>query len=96
MQGPVVSSLSGVNTAFIAWQNCGFTYQAGDAADCARCLSRLLDDPVLRQCMGDNGKRLFDQQYDGRAVFETLVEHLETVARNGTRKETNDQFCRSN
>ena len=96
MQGPVVSSLSGVNTALIARHNCGFTFQAGDAADCSRCLSRLLDESALRQCMSDNDKRLFDQKYDGRAVFETLVEHLETVARNGTRKETNDQFCRSN
>lgn len=83
---PVVSSLSGENETLIASHNCGLTYRAGDAADCARCLCQLLDDPLLRRRMGANGKRLFDQQYDGRAVFETLVEHLETVERSGARK----------
>lgn len=92
----LLSSLSGELKVLIAHHNCGLTYQAGDAAHCARCLSRLLDDPVLRECMCDNGKRPFDEQYDGRAVFVTLVENLETMARNGTQKETNDQFRRSN
>ena len=77
---PVVSSLAGENQALITDHNCGLTYRAGDAIDCARCIRQLLDVPGMRKRMGDNGKRLFDQKYDGRAVFETLVEHLETVA----------------
>lgn len=83
---PVVSSLSGENQALIARHNCGVTYRAGDTEDCSRNLSLLLDDPELRRRMGANGKRLFDQQYDGRAVFEKLAEHLETVARKGARR----------
>lgn len=93
---PVVSSLAGENQALIAQHDCGLTYHAGDADDCWRCLGVLLDDPARRRRMGDQGKALFDQHYDGRAVFETLAEHLETVARNPARtarERPYDKFC---
>lgn len=80
MQGPVVSSLSDVNTALIARHNCRLTYRAGDAADCHRRFSRLLDDGAMRQRMGAQGCRLLETQFNATSVSEHLVKHLETVA----------------
>lgn len=78
---PVVSSLSGENEQLVALHDCGMTYRAGDGTDCARCLRFLLDNPDRRRAMGDRGKRLFDEQFDGRAVFDRLAAHLQSVCK---------------
>lgn len=82
---PVVSSLRGENERLIEQHACGLTYRAGDGADCWRQLSALLADPARRRSTGENGRRLFRESFDGRAVFEKLVDHLESVARLGAR-----------
>jgi glycosyltransferase involved in cell wall biosynthesis len=78
---PVVSSLAGENEALIARYECGITYRAGDGLDCHRALLRLLDDDALIRRMGDNGRRLFQEQFDASSVFERLITLIETAAR---------------
>lgn len=77
---PVVSSLSGENEALIAIHDCGLTYRPADAADCHRQLTRLLDDAALRRRMGENGRRLFETDFNADSVFERLMNHLESFA----------------
>jgi glycosyltransferase involved in cell wall biosynthesis len=83
---PVVSSLAGENEELVSRHDCGLTYRAGSAADCLDKLVRLLDDPAGRRQKGANGKALFEREFDGRAVFDTLIQHLEGMVRQGTRK----------
>jgi glycosyltransferase involved in cell wall biosynthesis len=77
---PVVSSLAGENALLIEENHCGLSYRAGDEIDCHRQLQQLLDDVELRHRMGENGKRLFEGQFDADSVFNRLIEHLESTA----------------
>jgi glycosyltransferase involved in cell wall biosynthesis len=80
---PVVSSLAGENQELIARYDCGLTYRAADGADCWHQLSQLLADAGRRQRMGASGKRLFEQHFNGEAVFATLADHLERAGIRG-------------
>lgn len=77
---PVVSSLPGENEKLITQYHCGLTFAAGDAGDCLARLRVLLDDSPHRCTMGENGRRLFNSQFDGAAVFDGLAAHLENCA----------------
>jgi glycosyltransferase involved in cell wall biosynthesis len=77
---PVVSSLAGENAVLIEENQCGLSYAAGDESDCLKQLLRLLDDAELRRRMGQNGKRLFEAQFNAASVFNRLIDHLETAA----------------
>ncbi len=78
---PVLSSLTGENARLIEMHACGLSYQAGNADDFLRKLSYLLAHTDERTAMGIRGKTLFEQRFDGRAVFDGLANHLEKTAR---------------
>jgi glycosyltransferase involved in cell wall biosynthesis len=77
---PVLSSLVGENEKLLATHLCGLTYRAGDAVDCHRQLTILLNNLGLRQQMGAAGKLLFEAQFDAHSVFEKLMNHVEFAA----------------
>lgn len=56
---------------------CGFTVDAGDVRGWREALTRLRDDPALRQEMGAKGRAFAEQQWNadvfGRAVVEALA-----------------------
>jgi len=49
----------------------GLVFERGDAADLARCLARLLDDPALQHALGAAGRRRVETTYDWPVVIET-------------------------
>jgi len=77
---PVLSSLGGENAALIAEHACGLTYQAGSGESCYAMLCRLLDDEKSRVRMGENGRLLFQTQFDSDTVFAGLIDHLQAIA----------------
>jgi glycosyltransferase involved in cell wall biosynthesis len=78
---PVLSSLTGENQDLIDSHACGLSYKAGNTEDFLQKLSCLLSSADERMAMGQRGKALFEQQFDGKTVFDGLIHHLEKVAR---------------
>jgi glycosyltransferase involved in cell wall biosynthesis len=67
---PVCASRVGALQDIVRDQETGFLFERGDASALAQCLTRLLDDPALRQRMGAAGRRVAEQEYDWKRVIE--------------------------
>ena len=49
---------------------CGICVQQGDAEGLAQAITTLRDDPALRERMGANARRVFEERYDRRITVE--------------------------
>ena len=58
----------------------GLLCELGDPADLARQIARLLDDPALRQRMGQAGRRRFEEEFTWESVIEKYYRPLLTCA----------------
>lgn len=75
---PIVSSIKGELQEIISREQCGFTYEAGDADSLTKSLIRLADDVELRSAMASNAYRI-GSVFDKRVQYDRivkLVEHL--------------------
>jgi glycosyltransferase involved in cell wall biosynthesis len=55
-------------TDYLADGVTGLFYQPGDAADLARCVRRLLDDPALAEQMGRAGRAAVEEKFNDRRM----------------------------
>lgn len=78
---PVLSSLRGEAEALLRQYGCGLSYQAGDRRSFLDALRTLLDQRERRVQMGQNGTRLFDEQFSTDRVYARLVDYLLEIAR---------------
>ncbi len=62
----------------------GLVFKSEDAAQLAQCLQRLLDDPALRQRLGQAGRELFLEHFSLAGFGPRFVELMLAVARGGT------------
>jgi glycosyltransferase involved in cell wall biosynthesis len=67
---PVVASRLGGLPTTVADGATGLLCEPGDAADLARKIEMLLDDPELRQRMGRAGRRRFEEHYSWEVIIE--------------------------
>jgi glycosyltransferase involved in cell wall biosynthesis len=67
---PVVASRIGGVPYTVSDGVTGLLFTPGDAADLARQITRLLDDPALRKQMGDAGRRRFEADFTWPTVIE--------------------------
>jgi glycosyltransferase involved in cell wall biosynthesis len=67
---PVVASRIGGLPATVLDGATGLLFEPGDAADLARKLETLLDDPGLRRRLGEAGRRRFEEYYSWPVIIE--------------------------
>lgn len=75
---PVVVSPVGMNIELLQQAEIGLSASTHD--EWTEALLRLLDDPVLCERMGRNGRRLVERKYSIDPIASTLACHLERVA----------------
>jgi glycosyltransferase involved in cell wall biosynthesis len=76
----IVSSLPGELAELLDRQQCGLSYQAGNADSLARVLIELAADSTRLDAMRANGYRTWVNHYRSRNVYSRFVEHLTKVA----------------
>jgi glycosyltransferase involved in cell wall biosynthesis len=82
---PVISSLTGVTENLLKENDCGVTYQNGDASSLVRLLRVLASDKNRMQTMARNAASLFSERFDAARVYSDMGEYLREVALTKTR-----------
>jgi glycosyltransferase involved in cell wall biosynthesis len=78
---PVISSpRRGTLAELLAAEECGLSYDLGDAGSLARALARLGEEPALRQRMAEGARRLFQRSFTAEKVYGSMMEYLEKIA----------------
>jgi glycosyltransferase involved in cell wall biosynthesis len=61
--------------------NCGLMFEPDNPADLNRTLKQLIENPVLRETLGRNGRREAEKRFDAKAsarkMYELLLERVE-------------------
>ncbi len=78
----VVGSANGGTAETIVHGENGLLFRAGDAADLARQVKRLLDDPSLRRSLAEGGRRTAEEKFDVNRLIENLETYLKKVDEN--------------
>jgi len=73
---PVIASRIGGLPYTVSDGITGLLFEPGDAADLARKIARLLDDPALRRQMGLAGRRRFEDEFTWQTVIERYYRPL--------------------
>ncbi|MGE0492871.1 MAG: glycosyltransferase family 4 protein [Vulcanimicrobiota bacterium] len=81
---PILSSCVGELEHLLEQQQLGFYYPAGDHQALARLVSRLTDQPELRQAYAGRARRAFEEQYNDQAVYGGFADYLEELLRSKT------------
>jgi len=82
---PVVASRVGGVPELVADGRTGLLFSAGDDAEAARLLSRLLTDRPLAAALGAAGRALVRERYDTRVMAATYVRHYRALLRSSVR-----------
>jgi glycosyltransferase involved in cell wall biosynthesis len=79
---PVISSpRRGTLAELLAAEECGLSYDLGDAGSLAGALARLDEEPPLRERMAAAARRLFQHSFTAEKVYGSMMEWLEKIAR---------------
>lgn len=76
---PVVTNYEGWQAAYMREWNCGLSGPMGDDEALLANILRLADNPVLRQEMGQNGRKLVEEKFDRKQLALRLLELFEGV-----------------
>ena len=77
---PVVSSLQGTLKELLEMNNCGVTYDNGDAEGLKRVLIDLRDNQQLLKSLSSNAYKLYSDNYTTEKVYGNLCAYLEHLA----------------
>ncbi len=72
---PVVASRVGGNVELVRNGETGYLFKVEDEHDCADKVLKILQDPFLRKKMGENARRIIEEQYD----IKSMVKHNEDI-----------------
>jgi len=75
----VLNTIPGQCSRIVAEGGIGLDYRAGDPADCARAIARLLDDPAARERMCRRSRELAETRYDRAILLPEFAALLEGV-----------------
>lgn len=75
-----VGDLDGEISAMIRRCGCGISVQEGNGAELARVLSELADDAALREQMGRQSRRVFEEEFELRRAVKRWQALLDSVA----------------
>jgi glycosyltransferase involved in cell wall biosynthesis len=78
---PVVASAVGALPDVVDHETTGLLHRPGDAQDLADALGRLLQEPALRQALGQAGRQRYQRCYAAQGMGRQLVAELSQAAR---------------
>ena len=76
---PVVSSLKGLLQELLENNNCGITYENGNAEQLAKILMGLYEEPEILKTMSANALSLYKERFVAEKVYSDMIEHLELI-----------------
>src|SRR5207248_3326063 len=76
----ILSSLSGETARLIAEYQCGFTYEGDNPREIVARLQQWATAPCRLKDARRNSRRLFREQFDGNAIYNTIAEYLIEIA----------------
>ncbi len=85
---PVLTYLDGITEDVVRKYGCGYKYDTG--AELAGYIEALLNDDISHNEMANNAKKLFEEQYSAKKVYQDFAIHIENVVdevKIGSRKE---------
>jgi glycosyltransferase involved in cell wall biosynthesis len=83
---PIVSGLGGALSRLLAEWRCGVTYPEGDHVALAGAIRRLAEDSGRLERMRAQAALLYQTEFDAARVYDSMVRHVEYVARVGFRE----------
>jgi glycosyltransferase involved in cell wall biosynthesis len=78
---PVVGSALGAVGEIVRDEHCGLTFEAGNAADLARVLRRVLTEPGLAEHLGQNARSEYLRKYTAEHNYDMLLNIYESAMR---------------
>jgi glycosyltransferase involved in cell wall biosynthesis len=78
---PVVGSALGAVGEIVRDEHCGLTFEAGNAADLARALRRILTEPGLAEHLGRNARSEYLRKYTAERNYDMLLNIYESAMR---------------
>jgi len=91
---PVISSLRGVTEHLLEENDCGVTYQNGDASSLFQLLRALGSDGQRMHTMARNAASLFARRFDASRVYDEMGTYLQDVVSVNTRIAANGDSIR--
>ena len=82
---PIVSGLGGALSRLLAEWRCGVTYPEGDHVALAGAIRSLAEDRAKLDRMSVQSLLLYQTEFDATQVYDSMVRHIEDVARLGLR-----------
>lgn len=76
---PIVSSLKGLLQELLENNNCGITYENGNAKQLTEILMRLYEEPETLKTMSENALSLYKERFVAEKVYSDMIEHLELI-----------------
>lgn len=76
---PVISSIKGELSKYIADHDCGRTYEADSVESLCTAIRELYHKPDVREQMGSRANRLLNEQFTTEIIFDHLNRHLINV-----------------
>ncbi len=76
---PILSSLEGEMEEIIKEKEVGFSYRCGDVQGLYRHVLRLAEDAKLRNIMGANARKLFEERFSEKVVYSNYSDHIERI-----------------
>jgi len=82
---PIVSGLGGALSRLLGEWRCGITYPEGDREALVGAIRSLAEDRGKLDRMRAQAALLYRSQFEASRVYESMVRHVENVARAGPR-----------
>lgn len=79
---PIFSPLKGEVRDLILKNNIGMFYDKSNSLE--KCIIKLKDNKDLQKLMSINSKKLYNENYEFDKVYDSLICHLENIAKNKT------------
>lgn len=77
---PVLSSVKGLLEELLRQEECGFTYENGNARQFANLAGRLCNEPDLVRACSVRARNLFEARFEAGKVYGEFIRYIETVA----------------
>jgi glycosyltransferase involved in cell wall biosynthesis len=81
MGKPVIAAAAGGPLEIVADGETGLLFEPGDAASLAAAMRRLLENPDLRQRMGQAGRRRYEEMFTAQRMAENMAAVYESMNR---------------
>jgi glycosyltransferase involved in cell wall biosynthesis len=77
---PLVSSIQGELVQILKDRDCGLSYHSDSVDELCRAIRTLKNDEAHRVRMGQNARRLLEDEFSTEKVFQKISAHLQAVA----------------